>query len=66
MNRNLLAVTAFLAVLCAGPPSPAQTYSPEELSQRNIERRAVEAVIWGMPIVSFDAMRQAFFGIGAT
>ena len=25
-----------------------------------MERRAVEAAIWGMPIVSFDAMRQAF------
>jgi len=24
------------------------------------ERRAVEAAIWGMPIVAFDAMRQAF------
>src|SRR3954453_23121865 len=26
-----------------------------------IRGRAVEAAIWGMPIVSFDAMRQAFF-----
>jgi hypothetical protein len=25
------------------------------------ERRAIEAAIWGMPIVSFDAMREAFF-----
>lgn len=25
------------------------------------ERRAVEAALWGMPIVSFDAMRQAYF-----
>lgn len=38
-----------------------KTSSPNELLQRTIERRAVEAVIWGMPIVSFDAMRQAFF-----
>jgi hypothetical protein len=29
-----------------------------------LERRAVDAVIWGMPIVSFDAMRQAYFRDG--
>src|SRR6476660_6886069 len=33
----------------------------DDLLQRTIERRSVEAVIWGMPIVSMDAMRQAFF-----
>ena len=32
-----------------------------DLSQRTLYRRAVEAAIWGMPIVSVDAMRQAFF-----
>ncbi|MGO8970347.1 MAG: DUF1214 domain-containing protein [Myxococcaceae bacterium] len=29
-----------------------------------LERRAVDAVIWGMPIVSLDAMRQAYFRDG--
>ena len=33
----------------------------DDLLQRTIERRSVEAVIWGMPIVSMGAMRQAFF-----
>jgi hypothetical protein len=33
--------------------------TPAELSQRSIERRAVEAVIWGMPAVNFDRMYQA-------
>lgn len=33
----------------------------EELTKRTIERRAVEAAIWGMPMVSVDAMRQAYF-----
>jgi hypothetical protein len=42
-------------------PVRAVTFSSEELTQRATERRAVEAAIWGMPIVSFDAMRQAFF-----
>jgi hypothetical protein len=31
-----------------------------ELATRTIERRAVEAAIWGMPLVAFEAMRQAF------
>jgi hypothetical protein len=39
----------------------AQGFSGEELARRTMARRAVEAAIWGMPIVSVDAMRQAFF-----
>ena len=39
----------------------AQTFSSEELRRRTLERRAVEAAIWGMPIVSVHAMREAFF-----
>ena len=35
------------------------TFSSEELAQRTIERRAIEAVIWGMPAVNFDRMYQA-------
>ena len=31
------------------------------MALRTIERRAIEAAIWGMPIVSVDAMRQAYF-----
>ena len=33
----------------------------EQLATRTIQRRAVEAAIWGQPIVTFDAMRQAYF-----
>ena len=43
----------------------AQTFTPEELRQRAIERRAVEAAIWGMPIVAADAIRQGFLDLGA-
>jgi hypothetical protein len=42
----------------------AQDLSPKEGEQPMLERRAVDAVIWGMPIVSFDAMRQAYFRDG--
>ena len=36
-----------------------QTFSAEDLARRRIERRAVEAVIWGMPAVNYDLMYQA-------
>jgi hypothetical protein len=42
----------------------AATFSAQELSLRTMERRAVDAVIWGIPIVSFDVMRQVFLRAG--
>lgn len=35
------------------------TYNKQELMERAIRRRAVEAVIWGMPAVNFDRMLRA-------
>src|SRR5271157_584063 len=37
------------------------TYTPQELASRTINRRAVDAVIWGVPAVNLDMMRQAYF-----
>jgi len=34
--------------------------APADLHKRSVERRAVEAAIWGMPIVAMDAVRQGF------
>ena len=42
----------------------AQNLSSEKLQRPTIERPAVEAAVWGMPTVSFDSMRQAFFRDG--
>jgi hypothetical protein len=36
----------------------AQDFSADELERRTIERRAVEAVIRGMPAVNYDLMLQ--------
>jgi hypothetical protein len=44
---------------CVKPAVTAQDFSAEDLAQRTIERRAVEAVIWGTPAVNFDRMYQA-------
>ena len=48
--------------------SPAQTpYTAAELDERTKYRRAVEAVVWGMPLVNTEAMRHAYLrDVGAT
>jgi hypothetical protein len=38
--------------------------SPTALQQRVVERRAVDAVIWGLPLVGEDAVKQAYFRDG--
>src|SRR5262249_18395437 len=47
--------TVFLALAVA----QAANSTPNEVKQRLIENRAVEAVIWGMPVVNYDLMYQA-------
>jgi len=37
----------------------AQDFTREQLTERAIHRRAVEAVIWGMPAVNYERMLQA-------
>ncbi len=51
-------VLAAIALVCAAASAQAQSFSAEELARRTIERRAVEAVIWGMPAVNYDLMLQ--------
>ena len=43
----------------------AENSSADELNRRTIERRAVEAVIWGMPAVNYERMLQAAIDNGA-
>ena len=54
MRGTLLA----LALLVSGKPvlAQSQSYSPDDLQNRAVERRAVEAVIWGMPAVNTELM----------
>jgi hypothetical protein len=40
-------------------PLSAQSFNAKRLAERTIQRRAVEAAIWGMPAVNFDLMYQA-------
>lgn len=54
-----------VALVFASLPAQAQDRSADELAQRTVERRAVDAVIWGMPAVNFDLMLQAGLKAGA-
>lgn len=56
MLRFAFAVLALLATVAA---ASAQALKPDDLARRSVERRAVEAVIWGMPVVNYDQMFQA-------
>jgi hypothetical protein len=48
-----------LALVGFAQQATSQTFSADELARRTIERRAVEAVIWGIPAVNYDLMLQA-------
>jgi hypothetical protein len=56
----LLAVSGF----CATTSGHAQNLSAADLTRRTVERRAVEAVIWGMPAVNYDLMYQEMLKLG--
>ena len=55
MIRTLIAA---LALSYAVASAHAQNFSAQDLARRTIERRAVEAVIWGMPAVNYELMLQ--------
>jgi hypothetical protein len=53
MRRLILAA---IAVTCLASWAQAQSQSADDLNNRTIERRVVEAVIWGMPAVNTELM----------
>ena len=61
--KNL--ISAVLGLVCAAVSANAQQFSAEDLARRTLERRAVEAAIWGMPAVSMVGVRKSLAGIGA-
>lgn len=62
MCRLLVALIFGLLLGCqsAWAESPS-TFTSEELASRTVYRRAVDAVIWGLPLVGEEAVRQAYF-----
>jgi hypothetical protein len=57
-KTHIMAVSLIWLIALAGQ-SKAQELSADELKRRAIERRAVDAVIWGMPAVNAELMFQA-------
>jgi hypothetical protein len=53
------ALSAILIVSTVAEEKNSQAFSPAELTERTLQRRAVEAVIWGMPAVNTELMLQA-------
>ena len=66
MNQKLLLSVCFVAAIAAAVPggSPFAQTNSAQLAERTIERRAIEAVIWGMPAVNYDLMYQEMLKLG--
>jgi len=65
-RQNLLAV-ALVGALALGAGCTTcknKSLTSAELNRRTVERRAVDAVIWGVPLVGEDAVKQAYFRDG--
>jgi hypothetical protein len=63
-NRRQNIIAAALLCVLAFTNAHAQNFSSAELNRRTIERRAVDAVIWGLPLVGEYACKQAAFRDG--
>lgn len=62
-----IAAALFVGLLLGAHPGTAETantFTPAELASRAIYRRAVDAVIWALPLVGEDAVKQAAFRDG--
>ncbi len=64
MSRIAVLLLILATVVVAALNLSAQDLSPKALQQRLVERRAVDAVIWGLPLVGEDAVKQAYFRDG--
>jgi hypothetical protein len=62
MPKVFTTALAIGASLMTSGASLAQSLTPSQLNERTIERRAIEAANWGMPVVNFDRMVQAMLG----
>jgi hypothetical protein len=58
------ALLGWLAMpVLAQEKKPESQFTPAQLAERTLQRRAVEAVIWGMPAVNYDRMNQAMLKV---
>lgn len=61
-----VALAVFLSPGLASAADSPGSRSSQDLTQRNIERRSIDAFVWGMPAVNFQLMFDAFEKLGGT
>ncbi|MGA6998725.1 MAG: DUF1254 domain-containing protein, partial [Pseudolabrys sp.] len=61
MKKTIFAVLGLIWALVS---ADAQQFSADDLTFRIVQRRAVEAVIWGIPAVNYDLMLQEVLKLG--
>jgi hypothetical protein len=54
-------IIGLLLVSQSATAQSTKHFTSEQLDNQTVYRRAVDAAIWGLPLVSLDAMRQAYF-----
>ena len=54
-------IIGLLLVAQSATAQNTTAFTSKELASRTVYRRAVDAVIWGVPAVTLDMMRQAYF-----
>ncbi len=67
LRTTFVAVTIVCSVVLFGGATSArekEPLTPAELADRTMHRRAIDAVIWGMPAVNFDRLNQAMHRTG--
>ena len=62
---HLALVLALTVPAFAQENKESSTFTPAQLNERTVHRRAVEAVIWGMPAVNMELLFQAVKGAKA-
>src|SRR5689334_7000452 len=61
MKKTIVAALGLISTVVS---ADAQQFSADEIARRTIERRSIEAVIWGMPAVNYDLMLQQMLKLG--
>lgn len=60
-NKLKLCAAVLLSALLIAVLQTAPASDKQQLEAQVVAGRAFEAAVWGMPLVNFDAMRQAYF-----
>ncbi len=58
MTLAMVLLSLLVVAAQAQEKSSTESFTPAQLAERALHRRAVEAVIWGMPVVNYDLMLQ--------